>query len=95
IVGVAVGHDDPTWLKLTAWLGDFDQTYAFPKACFVSFGDVVELWKSGEARSKCKRDWNEIMANFLPKEKRFKRMKEIHAKEQKQAEIERKKKGKK
>ena len=68
IVGVAVGQDDPTWLKIIGWLGDFDKTYAFPKACFVSFGDVVELWKSGEAKKKCKRDWNEIMANFLSKE---------------------------
>jgi hypothetical protein len=91
IVGIAVGHDDPMWLKITGWLGDFDQTYAFPKACYVSFGDVVELWKSGKAREKCKRDWNEIMANFLPKVERYKRMKEIHGEHYERAQKEREK----
>jgi hypothetical protein len=66
IVGIAVGHDDPMWLKIGAWLGDWDQTYAFPKAVFVSFGDVKRLWESGDARRKCKRDWREIMAALKP-----------------------------
>ena len=77
IVGIAVGHDDPTWLKLIARLGDCDQTYAFPKACYVSFADVVDLWESGEARTKCKRDWNEIIANFRLGQKRIEELKKI------------------
>ena len=68
IVGIAVGHDDPTWLKIISWLGDWDKTYAFPKAVFVSFGDVVNLWNSGQAKQKCKRDWDEIMTGFIARE---------------------------
>ena len=64
IVGIAIGHDDPTWLKIRGWLGDCE-TYAFPKACYVSFADVIDLWQSGEARTKCKKDWNEIMADLF------------------------------
>lgn len=64
IVGIAVGQDDPTWLKIVGWLGDCE-TYAFPKACYVSFGDVLDLWRSGEARDKCKRDWNEILSDVF------------------------------
>jgi hypothetical protein len=92
IVGIAIGHDDPTWLKVMArlgWEGESDPDYAFPKACYVSFSDVVELWKSGDAKKKCSRDWNEIMANFMSREKRFKRLKEIFAEKQREAEAER------
>ena len=95
IEGIAIGQDDPTWLKIIGWLGGpSSDTYAFPKACYVSFGDVVELWKSGEARKKCQRDWNEIMANFLPRDRRFKHLQEIHAEHQAAAEEERKAKEK-
>ena len=65
IEGMTVGQDDPTWLKICGWLGDCE-TYAFPKACYVSFADVVGLWQSGEARKKCKKDWNEMIADFSP-----------------------------
>lgn len=92
IVGIAVGKEDPTWLKILGWLGGEDDTYAFPKACFVSFGDVVELWKSGEAKKKCSRDWNEIMANFLSKEKRYEKLKQIHEEKRAEAEAVRKSK---
>lgn len=65
VVGVSIAPDDSTWLKISGWLsiklGDHD-TYGFAKACYVSFDDVVRLWESGDARKKCKRDWNEIMA---------------------------------
>jgi len=91
IVGIAIGQDDPTWLKILGWTGGAkSDTYAFPKACFVSFGDVVELWKNGGAKKKCQRDWNDIMAGFLSSEKRFQRLKEINAEKQKRAEDERK-----
>ncbi|MCE9544158.1 MAG: hypothetical protein K8T25_01340 [Planctomycetia bacterium] len=89
IVGVAVGHDDPTWLKILAWLGGPDDTYAFPKACYVLFADVVELWKSGEARKKCKRDWNEVMTGFLPHDEYVKTLKGIQAEKREAAEKER------
>lgn len=68
VVGVSIGKDDPTWLKLIGWMGlglGLDGVYAFPQACYVSFLDVAELWESGEARKKCSRDWNEIMARGL------------------------------
>lgn len=93
IEGIAVGHDDPTWLKIIGWLGDFDKSYAFPKACYVSFGDVIDLWKSGTAKKKCQRDWNEIMAGFLNKEEWHKRMKEINAEHQAKAKQERESKS--
>lgn len=68
ISGIAVGQDDPAWLKLlgrlSRVLGD-PHTYAFPQACYVSFADVLKLWESGEAKHNCKRDWNEIMAGGL------------------------------
>jgi hypothetical protein len=68
VVGVSIGQDDPTWLKLLGWFGrglGLDDVYAFPQACYVSFLDVAELWETGEARKKCARDWNEIMAMGL------------------------------
>lgn len=65
ISGIAVGHDDPAWLKLLGRLSNLlgdPYTYAFPQACYVSFGDVLKLWDSGEAKKKCKVDWEEKMA---------------------------------
>lgn len=69
IVGCAISQDDPTWVKVVGWLsikmGDKD-TYAFPKACYVSFADVVRLWVNGDAKKKCQRDWNEILTVANP-----------------------------
>ena len=79
IVGIAVGNDDPVWIKIGAWLGGCDQTYAFPKAVFVSFADVKRLWESGDARKKCKRDWRELRAALKPAAKYVPEMKAIHA----------------
>ncbi len=94
IVGVAVGQDDPMWLKIIGWMGD-QHSYAFPTACYVSFADVMELWQSGEARNKCRRDWDKIMVSALtwPSPAGFKRsadrMKRIQRGYQKLAEVER------
>ncbi len=89
IVGIAVGHDDPTWLKIVAWLGDWDQTYAFPKAVFVSFGDVKKLWETGTAKEKCTRDWRELAAALQSKEKFVSDLKAIQADYQEKARRER------
>ena len=93
IVGIAVGQDDPTWLKIVGWLGDCD-TYAFPKACYVSFGDVVDLWQSGEAKTRCQRDWSEIMANFNSRRKRKQQIQAIQKEHQVEAERRRQSKSK-
>jgi predicted DNA-binding transcriptional regulator AlpA len=64
IEGLTVGQDDPTWLKICGWLGEWD-AYVFPKACYVSFADVVMLWQSGEAKKRCKKDWSEMVADLF------------------------------
>ncbi len=61
IVGVAVGRDDPLWLKAIA------STYSFPTAVYVSFADVMRLWKKGNAKEKCKPVWREIIAAIRPR----------------------------
>lgn len=89
VQGVSVGGDDPTWLKILGWLGmrlDLADTYNFPQACYVSFGDIMKIWETGEARKKCQRDWNEIVATFLPKEKRLRRNNELNEGHCKEAE---------
>lgn len=98
ISGIAVGQDDPTWLRLmgrlSIVLGD-PNTYAFPQACYVSFGDVLKLWESGDAKNKCKRDWNEVMAGAISTgsrksmKKSHKKLLEIHREYQKTAQLER------
>lgn len=98
ISGIAIGQDDPTWLKLTGWfsrvLGD-PHTYAFPQACYVSFIDVYYLWQTGQAKEKCKRDWNEIFivvfgtGSKKSMEKRHEKMLEIHEHKQKITQMER------
>ena len=92
IVGLAVGQDDPTWLRIVGWLGDCE-TYAFPKACFVSFGDVTDLWQSGEAKKKCNRDWNEVMADIFAGRKRDEVLKAKVKQHQLEAERQRRKRG--
>ncbi|MEM7682849.1 MAG: hypothetical protein AAF288_12905 [Planctomycetota bacterium] len=95
IEGIAVGQDDPDWLKLVGRLGRLmgeTDTYAFPQACYVSFGDVLELWESGAAKAKCAIDWNELMAAGGPKTKgksRKMKLREIHAEKQRLAEYDR------
>ena len=64
IEGIAIGQDDLTWLKICDWLGDCE-SFVFPRACYVSFADVANLWRSGEARTKCKKDWSKILADFF------------------------------
>jgi hypothetical protein len=104
ISGIAVGNDDPAWLKLVGrlshLLGD-PYTYAFPQACYVSFADVMKLWESGEAKQKCKRDWNEIMAGGLvpyskkAEKNRHEKLLEIHREYQRIAQLEREKEASK
>ncbi len=92
VVGVSIGYDDPTWLKVIGWLsiksGDAD-TYAFPKACYVSFADVVRLWQDSDAKKKCKRDWNEIVAVMQPHAKYVTALNESQSEKRKAASKER------
>lgn len=102
IAGITVGGDDPTWLKilgkLSIALGDA-HTYGFPQACYVSFGDVLELWENGSAKDKCKRDWNEIMAVAVRvptkrgEHKSFEKLRDIHQTRQRIATQEREKRN--
>lgn len=102
ISGIAVGQDDPAWLKLVGRLskilGD-PYTYAFPQACYVSFADVLHLWESGKAKEKCSTDWNEIMAAALHgtsrkgMKKKHLKLLEIHRTAQERAILEREQKG--
>lgn len=67
IIGIAVGEDDPTWLRILAWLGPKigeEDAFVFTKACYVSFADVVSIWQRGDAKAKCAIDWNEVMASL-------------------------------
>lgn len=98
ISGIAVGDDDPAWLKLAGrlsiLLGD-PYTYAFPQACYVSYGDVLKLWESGEAKKKCKVDWNEKMIYALNggskkgEKMKYMKLREIHRQHQRIAQRER------
>lgn len=98
VVGVSVGQDDPTWLKLLGWFGrglGLDDVYAFPQACYVAFSDVVDLWENGDARNKCARDWKEILASGMNTgskrsvRKANKRLSEILKEKRRIAELER------
>jgi len=102
VVGVSIGQDDPTWLKLLGWFGrglGLDETYAFPQACYVAFGDVIDLWERGEAKKKCEVDWNEVIATGLNTgssksiKKSNARLREIVSEKRKQSEFERAARG--
>jgi predicted DNA-binding transcriptional regulator AlpA len=92
VSGVVVGDDDPTWVKVIGWLGikmGLAETYAWPKACYVSFADVKKLWQGSDAKKKCRRDWNEIMATFLPEKESQQRIREVQGEYQEKANRER------
>lgn len=92
VVGVTVGHDDPTWLKILGWLdlgGGDEQIWAFPKACYVAFADVRRLWETGDAKKKCARDWEEILAMAGPTKKGIARVRTIQARTRRTADAER------
>jgi hypothetical protein len=67
IEGVSVGDDDPTWLKLLGWFGKWTNSLAFPKVCYVSFADVVELWMRGDAKERCQPKWRELIVKLRSK----------------------------
>lgn len=90
VAGLAVGKDDPTWIKIVGWLGGGEIPATFPKAVYVSFGDVVDLWQSGEVQKKCARDWTAIMGEFGSKETRHQRLKELNEEQMRGAEERRK-----
>lgn len=88
-VGVAVGPDDPMWLRLVASISDWDKTYSLPKAAFVAFGDVVRLWKRGDAKERCKPDWNEVIAAIDPTAGSYSKLAAIQAEKKRESEMER------
>ena len=51
VAGVAVGRDDPAWVRLAGRLGldPAADVQSLPKACYVSFADVVRLWQAAPA----------------------------------------------
>ena len=64
IAGLGVGVDDPGWREIAGWLGmapDDPRGRQIPKACYVSFADVLRLWRRGRARDRCTREWDEIL----------------------------------
>ena len=63
IAGVAVGRDDRRWLRLAAILGldPNGDVGDLPKACYVSFADVVRLWRAAPAKESAKRSWTEAL----------------------------------
>ena len=67
LAGLSVGRDDPTWRRVAGWLGlnpDEPHLPAMPKACYVSFADVVRLWQRGRSAGRCTRPWTEILADI-------------------------------
>ncbi len=63
VAGVAVGRDDPTWQRIARQLAldpDAD-VRALPKACYVSFADVVRLWQAAPAGRECREAWREAL----------------------------------
>ncbi len=77
VEGFAVGHDDPFWVKLLGWLGGEYAGFTFPKAVYVSFGNVVDLWQAGDVSEKCKMDWKKVFEEIATEELRFKRQKKV------------------
>lgn len=65
IEGMGFGYDDPTWTKILGWFDNWADPKAFPKAVYVSFDDVMRLWKSGTAKEKCRIDWLSVLVNTL------------------------------
>ena len=63
IAGVAVGLDDRRWLKLAPRLGmePAGDVGRLPKACYVSFADVVRLWRAAPAAEAAKERWLEAL----------------------------------
>lgn len=60
VQGLAIGQDDPTWLKVLHWLAltpKDAKLYKFPEICYVAFGDVKRVWHSSGLQEKCKRYW--------------------------------------
>lgn len=71
IDGFAVSRDDPFWLKVLDWFDADTAPTAFPKVVYVSFGDVVDLWKSGDVAEKCRINWQYVFSGFDNREKRL------------------------
>ena len=63
VLEIPIGHDDPTWLKILGWLGKSigDKDWVFPTACYVSFADVLKVWRDGNIQKKCKTDWSIVL----------------------------------
>lgn len=68
IEGFSVDEDDSTWLKLKAWFGKWVAKVEMPEACFVVFGDVVEMWLKGDAAKKCRLQWLELIRGYRSKQ---------------------------
>ena len=60
VAAVAVGRDDPQWRTLAERLGidPAADVAGLPKACYVSFADVVRLWRAAPARRAVRRSWH-------------------------------------
>jgi len=63
IAGVAVGRDDRRWLRLAAVLGldPGGDVGDLPGACYVSFADVVRLWRVAPAKDAAKGSWTQAL----------------------------------
>ena len=59
----------------------------------IAHDDVVRLWENGDAKKKCKTDWNEIIATINKHEQYVDKMKELQSDKKKIANLERKQKG--
>ena len=64
VAGVAAGRYDPRWLALAERLGISADTGigSWPKACYVSFGDVIRLWRAAPASKALRADWHDALA---------------------------------
>lgn len=60
--------EDWVWQRILTWFRGWAEKSRFPKACFVSFADVVELWLRGDARKKCKLSWLETISKYRSKD---------------------------
>ena len=63
VAGVAAGRDEPKWVRLAERLGIDPATDIgpLPKACYVSFADVVSLWRAAPAQRALRRSWQEAL----------------------------------
>ena len=67
LAGMPVGREDPTWLRIAGWLGldpDGPDPPAMPRACYVSFADVVELWRRRRSGGGKAESWAGILADL-------------------------------